>query len=697
MKNSILLFLGLFMFSGLQAKYVDPQAAMLVAKNAWFERASLEFTVDYDQIRFEKPKVIERDNHTLIYIFNESNSKGFLMIAADNQAYPLLGYSFQGIYNDSADLPPAFRRQLNIYTNQIAYIISNKIPADERIQNAWEYFRKKPAGQKSSLLSVSPLLSTTWDQGCYYNAQCPSNSNGPCGHVWAGCVATAMGQIMKYHSHPLQGNGSHSYNMPGYGNLSANFGNTTYTWSNMPNSLSTANADVAQLLYHCGISVNMYYSASGSGAMSANARDALINYFHYQESAQIIYKSYFTTSNWENTLANELDAGRPIYYAGDDPSAGGHAFVCDGYQGTNHFHFNWGWSGYYNGYFYVSSLSPGSTSFTANQEAIIGIKPIDTICSGLSTEVSEYGTISDGSGIYDYGNNNDCRWLIQPPGSVALILSFSSFDTENTYDVVEVYDGADTTATLLGSFSGSTVPANVVSSGGSMFIRFRTNDSIRSSGWAATYYNTLPPKCSGTTTLTDSAATIDDGSGSGDYGNMTDCYWLIKPQACTSVSISFTSFDTELGYDVLKIYNGETTSDPLLLMFSGTNIPPSKTSSGPMLLHFKSDEYVTGGGWSATYTSTSNTEIAENEIDLNILLYPNPVKDMLNIKMQSDLRGEMQCDINDLSGRNILAAIFTKNQQQQEFNLNLNDLQQGVYFLHLSCQGENRMMKFMKQ
>ncbi|MDZ4121508.1 MAG: choice-of-anchor J domain-containing protein, partial [Candidatus Cloacimonadaceae bacterium] len=66
---------------------------------------------------------------------------------------------------------------------------------------------------------------------------------------------------------------------------------------------------------------------------------------------------------------------RPIYYAGSSTGSGGHAWVLDGYQGDNHFHMNWGWYGYYNGYYYLNNLNPGTDNFNQGQQAVVGIEP----------------------------------------------------------------------------------------------------------------------------------------------------------------------------------------------------------------------------------------------------------------------------------------------------------------------------------
>ena len=111
---------------------------------------------------------------------------------------------------------------------------------------------------------------------------------------------------MKFHDHPLQGSGSHSYNCPGYGTQSANFGATNYQWTSMPNQVNSNNTAVATLLYHLGVSVDMQYSPNGSGAFSSDARNALVEYFGYSPNAQLLPKSSFPIETFIYKLKNEL-------------------------------------------------------------------------------------------------------------------------------------------------------------------------------------------------------------------------------------------------------------------------------------------------------------------------------------------------------------------------------------------------------
>ena len=361
----------LFVFS-VFAGQIDLNDAKNVAKNFYWEKVTLSKGMSYDNVNLSLVFTGSEESIPVYYIFNVNQDDGFVIIAADDDVYPFLGYAFTGKYMDNIEQPINFKTWMDHSKDQILFVRKNGLQADEQISEAWKKYQIKPQSI-DPILGVNPLLTTKWNQDNYYNALCPADNAGPGGHVYAGCVATAMGQVMKYHNHPEQGTGSHSYYCSPYGTQTANFGATTYNWSSMPNSVYYNNTAVATLLFHCGVSVDMDYGPNGSGAWTSATRTALINYFSYSSSAQYKQKSSYSTSGWESLLRTELEASRPMIYRGQ--GTGGHAFVCDGYQGTNFFHFNWGWSGYYNGYFYVSNLNPGGANFSNLQAAVIGIQP----------------------------------------------------------------------------------------------------------------------------------------------------------------------------------------------------------------------------------------------------------------------------------------------------------------------------------
>ena len=200
---------------------------------------------------------------------------------------------------------------------------------------------------------------------------CPEDPDGPGGNVLVGCVAVSMAQVMHYWSYPEVGYGSHSYNHWEYGNQYANFGNSYYDYEQMPNNYATT--ETQELLYHCGVAVNMGYGVDGSGANvfgnGNTAERAMKDYFLFQNSMDGVEPWQYGTTAYRELLQNELNNNRPMIYVGysDD---GGHAWNIDGYDGE-YFHNNWGWGGSQNGYFLLSSLN----GFDYSQGALIDIEP----------------------------------------------------------------------------------------------------------------------------------------------------------------------------------------------------------------------------------------------------------------------------------------------------------------------------------
>jgi len=365
---SILLWL-IFIVQATMAKNVPQTDAQKIALT--FYRINNPSGILTPQIKSASLKSWE--NVPSFYIFR-FDTGGFVLVAADDASIPILGYSFENDMPEVID-NPATADWLDNYSREIGYIIRNNLDNSETLKQWHSIEQGQPLAQTDDVL---PLLTSVWDQGCYYDELCPADAAGPCGHAVTGCVATAMAQIMKYHNFPPQGVGEHSYTDPTYGEQTVNFGNTTYDWQEMPDSAISSNNAIATLMYHAGVSVNMSYSATGSGAFDYNIPGAFLNYFNYCPDIALIYKSnYPDVEDFKNVLRADLDAHLPICYGGTNPTgSGGHEFVCDGYamsDGT--FHFNWGWSGFANGYYVIGNLNPGGLSWDNANSAVVHIKP----------------------------------------------------------------------------------------------------------------------------------------------------------------------------------------------------------------------------------------------------------------------------------------------------------------------------------
>ena len=333
-----------------------------------------------------------------LYVFNYEN--GYIVVAADDRAYPILGYCEDGAF-DVNNIPEGLKYFLGHYGRQIQYAIDNELVAEDDVTEQWELLRKEGITMKTRMeKAVSPLLATVWDQGWPYNYYAPAcQSYWTNNRCYAGCVACSMSQVMKYWNWPETGVGEHSYSTSSYGGtLSANFGATTYNWSIMPNQLgSSANEAamaVALLMYHCGIAVDMDFAPDGSGAHTEDVGPALIDYFRYGACANMKSRDNFTRTQWEDMLIAQLDRGIPFVYAGSDTD-GGHAFNCDGYNNNRMFHFNWGWSGSYNSnYYQIDALNTGNGNFNSYQRAVFDIIP-DYIYDAMVPEINTLEAIVD--------------------------------------------------------------------------------------------------------------------------------------------------------------------------------------------------------------------------------------------------------------------------------------------------------------
>ena len=307
------------------------------------------------------------------YIYNIGN-QGFVIISGNTVLPPVLGWSDQSLFPDLSEAPENFRSWIEHYSEMIDFAVANGIAPEADVQRQWDEAAQGIFGSRDAQ-TVDPLVSTRWNQDCYYNEYCPATSGGwwwggPCGHCYAGCVACAMAQVMKYWDYPITGFGSHSYVHSEYGEQSANFAATTYHWDDMPIEVLNSNDAVATLMYHCGVSVNMNYSGSGSGAMSQDVETAMRSYFGYC-GAKYRQKASYNDENWIAMLKAELDQSHPVYYSGSNGDSG-HAFVCDGYDNNDRMHFNFGWSGSGDGFYTVNDVN----GFNQGQAVVTNLFPV---------------------------------------------------------------------------------------------------------------------------------------------------------------------------------------------------------------------------------------------------------------------------------------------------------------------------------
>lgn len=316
---------------------------------------------------------------TLVYIFNLPENQGYIIVSGDDRCKPILGYSFDGKFVEP----------------------TNGTIGEQVIRNLYVYVRNVVEGKTSSRSSflprkmglperVEPLLPNLWDQGDPFNRLCPLIDSVRC---VTGCVATAMAQVMHYHRWPLVGNGTLSYvdRLGCQQELSTDFSAHRYDWDNMlyryDGDFTDKEAEAVSLLMSdCGISVRMRYGIHESGARSVYQAKSLYEHFGYDAGMQMYFNCFYHPYEWHNLFKDELAAGRPILFSGWSLTLA-HAFVCDGYDENGMFHFDWGMTGYTNGYYDLDIMTPDQPQWYDKdnheggmnllQLAIVGIKPAE--------------------------------------------------------------------------------------------------------------------------------------------------------------------------------------------------------------------------------------------------------------------------------------------------------------------------------
>ena len=399
MRRHFLLFLCLLFVTGLtDAKPIDISQAQKLGQK--FVHANFAKTRQNNDLKLVYTGVASR-GETCFYAFNVGQT-GFVIISADDCYRPVVGYSDEGVF-ETENMSPELKYYLdNIAEGRSQFRRNSQSP---EVAAEWQLF-----AETGRLLSFNRgktatyLVQTKWNQDSPYNKFCPLASGGSGGRAYAGCVATAMSQVMKYWNYPEHGSGSHTY-IWGGDTLSANFGEATYEFDKMKLSIGLMSPDedvfpIAWFMYHCGIAVDMMYSGSGSGAYSEDVPDVILKNFGYSNKARLRKRDAYSLEEWQNMLKDSFDQGWPVYYSGSSDD-GGHAFVCDGYNDADLFHYNFGWSGSSDGWYVIDEID-----FNRGADAIFNYVPA-YVFENTAQAVGNFKAVANG----DNGFSATLSWV----------------------------------------------------------------------------------------------------------------------------------------------------------------------------------------------------------------------------------------------------------------------------------------------
>lgn len=613
-------------------------------------------------------------------------SRGFLILSAEDAVMPVLAYGFTDDI-DVDNLAPGVETFLSQYRDEIAAVRRLQLPASERIQEAWKELRNPTRATLTETI-VSPLITARWNQSKYYNYYSPRDEESPGGYdgkVPNGCVAVAMAQLMYYFRYPENGSGSHTNYTWDYGNFYVNFAQQHYNYDAMCDQLNFYNNEVAKLIFHAATSVDMSYGADGSGAQSFDVPHAMSTYFRYNSDSHFRQKHDYSDSAWRQMLKTDLDVARPLYYSGYSES-GGHAFICDGYNSDDYFHFNFGWGGSGNGYFITQSSDDNAVGgYNHGQCSIFNLHPLynnyPNYCEGHEITATE-GTLEDGSGNLNYQDNTYCTYFIAQPMQYAVSVTLDKLATQENHDYLRFWNGHPSQDSLIAEFSGTISNASYQFNTDSLYITFETDGSVTEQGWHLSFNAMREGIGCGTHATHETSGVMTDNSGDGNnYRDNMGCRWMIRIPEATSITFTFEELDIS-PEDHLDFYDISTMPNVLLNSFTGNENPGTVTYySNRIQVSFTADNYLNASGFKV-YWSTDAAGIEDFGTKMSV--HPNPASDLLHVTL-SDAGDACVATIYNMVGQ----AVYTQTYDAgQSIEIPVQGLVNGMYLLELERGGQ---------
>jgi len=650
MKRFTLIMLGLFAGIYCFSKPIDSKTAIKVALNYInYRQPDKTYTV--------AEVLSESNNDGTFYHIVTFKEGGWVMVSADDAVIPVLGYSFESTISKSTPKPDAFIAWTENYKTQITSAKSLKSSSieisdqwDRVINNKFIQLKSFSYTQGTWLLNT-PRGQIAWGQEennsgtCTpsYNSKAPGKNDNnigcfssaddcDCDHKPVGCAAVAMAQIMWYWQFPQ----------------TSSF--RSYDWDMMPRAifsttLQTQADAIAQLLRDCGDAANITFCCNGSWTTTNNIEDALKNNFKYK-GVEKKTRTDWSGAMWRQMLRAEIDAGRPVLYRGDecDLCSAKHFFVVDGYRmSPEEFHINWGWTGSYNGFFTIDDLTPGSSNFNKNNQAIIGISPT---CNEVPQDITDlsYTTVNSGITKHEQARNNI---TIPASGKTLTInsggkLIFTAGIRIKLTPGFSAKNGSEFHTNLITmgfGESGISVPTwyNAFTPNGDGVNDQLCLDVYNADTWECQVFdrNNIQ-RYYGAGSVSNNEACIWDGSGA-DYMDAYACIVKFR-NSCGEV--------IDHAYMVTVIDNTQ------------------HTKSATMELTLKESENQT-------------TQIDELNLT-SFEVYPNPTSGLFTIKLNSE-DSNNQVEIFDISGKSVFNSYFKGNNLQ----VDLNKCQKGSYFVRV--------------
>ncbi len=362
------------------------------------------------------------DQGNVLYYVIYLEPSGFVIVAGDDLAEPIICFAEAGEFDPSEDNPLGALVKKDL-PNRIAAVRAMPRASVLSLNNKerWDRLSGYADGGGVGVLGldvisdarVEPFVLSTWGQStighiignpaCYNYYTLPGPDGDPDNYP-CGCVATATSQLMRYHEHP-----------------------GSYSWANMPldPNLSTTELErqtIGDLCHDVAEAIDTDYGPDGSSASLYDADSELVASFGYSNSIYGITPSIGTVLN--AIINPNLDAGKAVILGLDGPD-GGHAVICDGYgynSPTLYHHLNMGWDGSDNAWYNLPTVDAyysynvvddciynvfvsGTGEIISGRVTDSGGNPIpDVTVTATASGAGPYYAVTNSKGIYALAN-----------------------------------------------------------------------------------------------------------------------------------------------------------------------------------------------------------------------------------------------------------------------------------------------------
>ena len=265
----------------------------------------------------------------------------------------------------------------------------------------------------------------------------------------------------------------------------------------------------------------------------------------------------------------------------------------------------------------------------------------------------------DGGPNANYTNNKDLTLTFLPATEGGIItVTFQSFETESNWDFLYIYDGTSTSATQIGTYSGGDTPGTVTATNaaGALTFKFTSDSSVNKTGWAAHV------TCLGL--AMQASAYVEHES---IHIGETNTLYASASGGSGTYTYSWSPADN---------LDNPNAQNPVF----------TATAAGEYLYTVTVSDGSTTATASVGFIVTDNTGVDENGI-AKVMLYPNPASSIINIGGLNDF-ANLEVQVVNLQGQVVMSV-------DNSLEINVSDVEAGVYFIKINCDGQQYLQKIV--